>query len=105
MVSGYNSVRGSFRLRCGMLSPVTSLEKEVFVEWLDHWSDGTMMAALVDSRGRKAHICIDGREKSATRYRLFENARHPNCEGAVLVELGSVEEGILVPLLSPYFDS
>jgi hypothetical protein len=88
-----------------MLSPVSSLSRDVYVEWLDGYGDGTIMAALVDSQGRKTHVCIDGRKTSPTRYRLFEQARHPNQAGAILVELGSSEEGILVPLLSRYCDT
>jgi hypothetical protein len=88
-----------------MLSPVSSLGREVHVEWLDCHSDGTIMAALVDSQGRKTHVCVDGWQHSPTRFRLFEQARHPNQQGAVLVELGSPEEGVLVPLLSRYCDS
>jgi hypothetical protein len=88
-----------------MLSPISSLSREVNVEWLDGYSDGTIMAALADSQGHKTHVCIDGRRNSSTRYRLFEQARHPNQEGAILIELGSAEEGFLVPLLSRYCDS
>jgi hypothetical protein len=88
-----------------MFSPISSLGREVNVEWLDSYSDGTIMAALVDSKGHKTHVCIDGRRNSPTRYRLFEQARHPNQEGAILVELGSAEEGFLVSLLSRYCDS
>src|SRR5262245_48487916 len=63
------------------------------------------MAALVDSQRHKTQVCLDGRQTSPTRYRLFEQARHPNQPGALLVELGSAEEGVLVPLLSRYCDS
>jgi hypothetical protein len=88
-----------------MLAPVSSLSREVHVAWLDYYGDGTIMAALVDGEGRETHVCIDGRQTSPTRYRLFERARHPNQEGAVLVKLGSTEESVLVPLLSRYCDS
>jgi hypothetical protein len=88
-----------------MLSPVASLGKELFVEWADAYGDGTIMVAITDNEGRKTHVCIDGRQNSPTRYRLFEQGRHPNFKGAILVELGSAEEGILVPVLSRWCDS
>ena len=88
-----------------MLTPVLSLGRDLAVEWLDAYSDGTIMAAIRDARKQKTHVCIDGRTTSPTAYRLFERARHPNQSVAVLVGLGSIEEGILVPLLSRYCDS
>src|SRR5258707_339884 len=88
-----------------MLYPLSSLGHELFVEWADGWGDGTIMAAITDKEGRKTHVCIDGRKNSPTRYRLFEQGRHPNYQGAVLVELGSAEEATLVPLLSRWCDS
>ena len=88
-----------------MLTPVSCLGREVYVQWLDGYPDGTIMAALVDDHGRMTHACIDGRQRSPTRFRFFEQARHPNQPGAVLVDLGSPEEGMLVPFLSRYCDT
>jgi hypothetical protein len=64
-----------------------------------------MHACLSDEAGQRTAVCIDGRKNSPTRYRLFEQARHPNQPGAALVELGAPEEGIVIPLLSKYLDS
>jgi hypothetical protein len=88
-----------------MLLPLSSLGKDLAVEWLDGYSDGTIMAAITDSQGRKTHVCIDGRKNSPTRFRLFEQARHPNQKEAVLVDLGSAVEGLVVPVLSRYCDT
>jgi len=75
------------------------------VEWVDFYGDLTMHACITDEAGQRTEICIDGRKNSPTRYRLFHQGRHPNKSGAVLVELGAPEEGIVIPLLSRYFDS
>ena len=55
-----------------MLTPVSCLGREVYVQWLDGYPDGTIMAALVDDHGRMTHACIDGRQRSPTRFRFFE---------------------------------
>jgi hypothetical protein len=71
------------------------------------WVDGTPEVPwfeIDDAVGRYAVVCIDGRDGSPTRYRLFEGARHPDKPGAVLIELGSEEEGGVVPLLSRWLD-
>jgi hypothetical protein len=71
------------------------------------WVDGSMDVVwfeIGDAEGRYAVVCIDGREESRTRYRLFEGARHPDKPGAVLIALGSEEEGTVVPLLSSWLD-
>src|SRR5258707_14969107 len=88
-----------------MLYPVPFLGKNLQVELVDSYTDGTVWAAITDCEGRRTSICIDGRENSPTRHRLFEKARHPRKDGAVLVELGAREEGIVIPLLSPWLDS
>jgi hypothetical protein len=88
-----------------MLAPITSLGPGLRVQWVDLYGDGTMMASLADSDGQVTHVCIDGRASSPTRGRLFQQARHPRQVGAVLVELGGEEEGIVVPLISRWLDS
>jgi len=88
-----------------MQLPLTTLGKRLLVEWLDFYGDGTLHACISDEAGQRTAICIDGRKNSPTRYRLFQQARHPNKPGAVLVELGAPEEGIVIPLLSRYLDS
>lgn len=84
---------------------MTSLGKGLRVEWVDFYGDRTLHACISDEAGQRTTICIDGRMNSPTRYRLFQQARHPNKPGAVLVELGATEEGIVIPLLSRYLDS
>jgi hypothetical protein len=75
------------------------------VRWVNIFGDQTMTACIIDGTGRRTCVCIDGRESSPTRYRLFQQARHPRQHGAVLVELGGPEEGIVVPLLCHYLES
>jgi hypothetical protein len=88
-----------------MRLPVTALGKGLRVEWVDFYGDHTMHACLSDEAGQRTEICIDGRKASPTRYRLFQQARHPSKPEATLVELGAPEEGIVIPLLSKYLDS
>ncbi len=88
-----------------MLVPVTALGKGLRVVHVDFYGDLTMHACLRDDAGQLTVVCIDGRADSVTRYRLFQQARHPRQPGAVLVELGAPEEGIVIPLLSRYLDS
>lgn len=85
--------------------PVTALGKGLRVEWVDFYGDHTMHACLSDEAGQRIEVCIDGRKDSPTRYRLFQQGRHPRQAGASLVELGSEEEGIVIPLLSRHLDS
>jgi hypothetical protein len=88
-----------------MLYPVTSLGTGIRVKWVDCYQDSTMTACITDGEGRITFVCIDGRAGSPTRHRLFQQARHPRQEGAVLLELGRVEEGNVVPLISRWLDS
>jgi hypothetical protein len=88
-----------------MQMPVTALGEGLRVEWVDFYGDHTMHACISDEAGQRTEICINGRKNSPTRYRLFQQGRHPNKPGAVLVELGAPEEGIVIPLLSHYLDS
>src|SRR4051812_4195656 len=85
--------------------PLNTLGKRLRVEWVEFYGDRTMHAWISDEFGQGTEVCIDGRKNSPTRYRLFQQTRHPNGPEAVLVELGSPEEGIVVPLLSRYLDS
>jgi hypothetical protein len=88
-----------------MRLPVSALGTGLRVEWVDFYSDLTMLAFISDEAGQRTVVCIDGRRNSPTRYRLFQQARHPRQPEACLVELGSEEEGIIIPLLSKYLDS
>jgi hypothetical protein len=88
-----------------MWAPVASLGPGIRVEWVDFYGDETMTVVLADANGRRATVCFDGRVNSPTRGRIFERARHPRKAGAVLLELGSPEEGIVVPLISRWIDS
>jgi hypothetical protein len=88
-----------------MQLPITALGKGLRVEWIDFYGDLTMHACISDEAGLRTAICIDGRKNSPTRYRLFQQARHPNKPQAVLLELGALEEGLVIPLLSNYLDS
>src|SRR5262249_45044545 len=88
-----------------MQIPVTALGKDLRVKWVDFYGDLTMHARIVDGEGQWTEVCIDGRGNSSTRFRLFQQARHPRQPGASLVELGAPAEGIVIPLLSRYLDS
>jgi hypothetical protein len=72
---------------------------------MDAYGDGTIWAWIKDGQGCCTEVCIDGRRGSPTRHRLFEHARHPRKAGAILIDLGAPEEGIIVPLLSRWLDS
>jgi hypothetical protein len=88
-----------------MRKPVTALGRGLRVRWIDFYGSGVMHARLVDEAGQETAVCIDGRADSPTRFRLFQQARHPREPEAVLVELGAEEEGIVIPLLSKYLES
>jgi hypothetical protein len=88
-----------------MLVPIASLGQGLHVRLVDFYGDGTMWASLADDEGQVTHVCFDGRAQSPTRHRLYQQARHPRQDGAVLVELGSPEEGVVIPLLSRWLDS
>jgi hypothetical protein len=88
-----------------MLSPIQSLNPLTAIRLGAAYGDGTVWFSLQDSAGRIAHVCIDGRDGSETRYRLFDGARHPNASDTVLIELGAPEEGIIVSLASILLDS
>ena len=88
-----------------MLSPISALATPVQVLVADAYSDGTVGFILEDCNGRYANVCIDGRKGSPTQHRLFDRARHPAKPGAVLIDLGAPEEGLIVPLISQWLDS
>ena len=89
--------------------PVAALGDSIRVVLFDasgNWDDGLVIWwALEDSDGARAYVGLDTRASRPTRYRLFEGARHPNSADCVWIELGSTEEGIIVPLLSRHLDS
>ncbi len=88
-----------------MLSPLRSLNEFITVQICDAYGDGTVWFSLQDSNSRLAHVCIDGREGSQTRFRFFDGARHPNGANAAIIDLGTVEEGVVVSLVSKWLDS
>jgi len=88
-----------------MRTPIASLDTSIELKLLDGYGDGTVWARIEDGQRRGTTVCIDGRKGSPTRYRLFENARHPRATGATLIELGSREEGLVVSLISQWLES
>jgi hypothetical protein len=87
------------------LVPVSRLGDSPHVSIADGYGDGTVWFAIDGADDTFALVCIDGRRDSPTRHRLFDLARHPRKPGAVLLELGAPEEGIVVPLVSRWLDS
>lgn len=59
---------------------------------------------LKDAQDRRTAVSIDDRKDSPTCHRLFQGAKHPDSPEAHLVDLGSEEEGIAIPVLSKWFD-
>jgi hypothetical protein len=88
-----------------MKHSISSLSGDLRVSFVDAYVDGTIHASIEDESGRGVVVCIDGREGSTTRYRLFQGARHPKMPEAKLIELGAVEEGLVIPLISRWIDS
>lgn len=88
-----------------MQPPISSLKGKLRLEFMDAYGDGTVHGRIEDEAGQKVEICIDGREGSPTRHRLFQKARHPRQTGAELIDLGADEEGIVIPLMSQWIDS
>ena len=86
------------------LVSVLALDESARVALVDSYSN-VHWAMFKDAQGQIAHVCIDRRDGSATKNRLFDKARHPDKPGATLLELGSEEEGIAISLLSRWFDS
>jgi len=93
-----------------MIVPITSLDSDChvwLVDWYGHkgiFGEGVLWASIHDSSGSVSHVCIDRRSDSATYNRLFELARHPSDDRAMLIDLGSSEEGIIVSLISHWCD-
>lgn len=84
---------------------VLALDATARVVWVDSYPTNVFWAEFENATGQRAIVCIDLRQGSQTRNRLFEGAMHPNHRGAVLLELGSAEEGIAIPLISRWCDS
>lgn len=79
----------------------------MLVDWYGHgdFGNGVLWAAVEDSSGSRAHVCIDNRCESTTRGRMFDGARHPTMPSATLVELGDATEGDVVSLFSEWCDN
>jgi len=84
---------------------VLLLGADAHVAYADFYGIRILHAWIVDKVGQGTEVCIDLREDSPTRNRLFEGGRHPEKPGAALIELGSEQEGIIIPSLSQYLDS
>ena len=87
-----------------MTVPISALVGNLHVRVVDVYFS-TWWACIEDDEGRRANVCIDGRDGSATRYRLFDQARRLSEDTAKLVELGSPEEDLVIGLLSRWYDS
>src|SRR4051794_24049587 len=72
---------------------------------VDHSGDGTIWWVIEDASEQSAVVCLDGQVGSPTRFRLIEGTRHPRHPGGRVLDLGCLEEGIVVPLLSGWLDS
>lgn len=88
-----------------MLPPILTLGNSVRVSLADRYGDGTVWFCFKNSEGDLTAVCIDGRDESPTKHRLFDQARHPSHSDATLLELGGEEEGIVVSLVSRWLDS
>lgn len=69
-----------------------SLQCPIAVRSVGIHGDQTVSACLVGRKGRTFEFCMDGRESSATRWRVFMNAEHPAVESAELLPEGCVYE-------------
>src|SRR5438874_7255722 len=85
--------------------PVSALGPSPKVVLVDRYSDGTIWWVMEDADEKRAVVCIDGRKGSPTQFRLIDGTRHPYHPGGRVLDLGSPEEGIVVPLLSCWLDS
>jgi hypothetical protein len=71
----------------------------------DAYHSGGVFWFDLEGDGGTAVVCIEGREGSPMRYRLFQGARLPDRPEAVLIDLGSEEEGVIIPAISRYVES
>ena len=88
-----------------MLPAILTLGSSIRVRLADRYGDGTVWFCFKNSEGDLTSVCIDGRDESPTKHRLFDQARHPSNPDAVLLELGGEEEGLIVTLVSHWLDS
>ena len=86
------------------LVSVAALDDSAKVVLVDSYGDGTIWSSIEDEAGRRATISCDGREDRSTRFRLFDGGRHPSNSQLRLLELGALEEGIAVTLLSRWLE-
>ncbi|MGF1578722.1 MAG: hypothetical protein ACFCD0_05100 [Gemmataceae bacterium] len=89
--------------------PVSQLVAPISVGLVDAYggwekNDFVIWAAVEDRYQNRIVVCLDERQGSRTRHRLFEGARLPDRTGAKLIPLGSWEEGVIVPALSRWLD-
>ncbi len=89
-----------------MIYPIAQLSGAVRVTFVDCYGSGSVWwFVLRDQKRREAFACIDRRELSPTFNRLFDGSRHPKQPNVKLLDLGSVEESIVVPAISRCLDS
>ena len=88
-----------------MRVPVSKLDSSARVVLADAYSSAAIFWFDLEADGGAAFVFFDGRERSPTRNRLFQGARHPNRPEATLIELGSEEEGVAIPAISRFVDS
>ena len=84
---------------------ISDLHMSLRVTLAGGYEDGTVWFTVADALDRYGTVCVDGRIDCPTRWRLFDGARHPKDEHAILVKLGCPLEGIVVPLLSHWLDT
>ena len=84
--------------------PFESLLPDRYISLVDYYGHGVLWAIVEDSGGQCTHICIDNREESVTRGRVYVDARHPAKPGSRLTDLGSKQEGDVVVLFSHFLD-
>jgi hypothetical protein len=87
------------------VASILALDDAARVSLVSGRSRSALWAHIEDGQGQRALVCIDLRPDSPTLHRLFDRARHPNRRGAVLVELGSDVEKIVIRLIARWFDS
>ena len=88
-----------------MLVPMSRVGDRPHLMHADGYPDGTVWFFFRGEEDIFALVCIDGRPGSPTRHRMFDQAGHSRKPGAVLLELGCPEEGVIVPAVSRWLDS